>query len=314
MSHVTGPSLSGSSLRAHKTWRTLEPAHGMIYFVPEAAEEYGRLGIAVADVSGKGVPAALYMMVTKGLLDATTTLKFATGIINIWKHEPADLVAWWKSQSPARQARLFLGLGVSHGPLIGESWAKPLAKMKTFLDGIDTAVLPRERLCLAALGPKMLELSRERTAGAHPYMVSARHTAFARKTLGKDAILAPELGELPINARRKNRQFLTQRGRRGFLAVGARQHGQRAVAIGETGNPRNALLELRNQLSLGKFLEGERVGQIVDVLAGAAEMYQLDGQFSVHRRHAFFEEILDRLHVVVGLGLELLDQSRRESG
>ena len=33
------------ALRARKTWRTLEPLHGMVYFVPEAADAYERLGI-----------------------------------------------------------------------------------------------------------------------------------------------------------------------------------------------------------------------------------------------------------------------------
>ncbi len=128
------------------------------------------------------------------LLDATSTIKFATGILNIWKHEPADVAAWFNGQSPERQSRVMLGLGVSHGPIIGDAWAKPLAKMRAFLDGLDAAGMPRDHMCLAALGPKMLELSARRTAGAHPYMVSANHTAFARQTMGPDALLAPELG------------------------------------------------------------------------------------------------------------------------
>ena len=146
------------------------------------------------------------------LLDATTTLTLATGIINIWKHEPADVASWWHGQSTERQARLFLGLGVSHGPLIGESWGQPLARMRDFLDGLDAAAMPPERLCLAALGPKMLELSAARTAGAHPYMVSARHTAFARATMGPDAVLAPEQGVVletdPDKAREIARGFV----------------------------------------------------------------------------------------------------------
>jgi hypothetical protein len=36
---------AAEALVAHKTWRTVEPLHGMIYFVPEAAEAYARLGI-----------------------------------------------------------------------------------------------------------------------------------------------------------------------------------------------------------------------------------------------------------------------------
>jgi len=32
-------------LTARKTWRTVEPLHGMVYFAPEAAESYRRLGL-----------------------------------------------------------------------------------------------------------------------------------------------------------------------------------------------------------------------------------------------------------------------------
>jgi probable F420-dependent oxidoreductase len=45
---------------------------------------------------------------------------------------------------------------------------------------------------LAALGVKMLELARARTAGAHPYFVPVEHTLEARGILGDDRVLAPE--------------------------------------------------------------------------------------------------------------------------
>lgn len=151
------------------------------------------------------------------LLDATSRIRFATGILNIWKHEPADVAAWFAGQSPERQARLMLGLGVSHGPLIGEAWAKPLTKMRAFLEELEAAGMPADHLCLAALGPKMLELSAQRTAGAHPYMVTAHHTALARQTLGPDALLAPELGVVlesdPAKAREIARGFVTHYAR-----------------------------------------------------------------------------------------------------
>src|SRR5690606_31480801 len=108
------------------------------------------------------------------LLDATSRIKLATGIINVWRHEPAELAAWWRGQSPERQARLVLGLGVSHGFLIGEDYEKqsPISRMQAFLDGLEAAGMPSDRVCLAALGPRMLELAGERTAGAHPYLTS----------------------------------------------------------------------------------------------------------------------------------------------
>ena len=158
----------------------------------DAARELEGLGFGTVWVPG-GVDDGVLASLDR-LLDATTTLNFATGIINIWKHEPADVAAWFNGQPADRQARVLLGLGVSHGPLIGDAWAKPLVKMRTFLDGLDAAGMPRDHLCLAALGPKMLEMSAARTAGAHPYMVTASHTAFARQTMGPDALLAPELG------------------------------------------------------------------------------------------------------------------------
>lgn len=147
------------------------------------------------------------------LLSATRTMTLATGILNIWKHEPADVGAWWRSQSPERQARLMIGVGVSHAPAIGEAYQRPLEKMRGYLQSLLAEGLPRESLCVAALGPKMLELSAEFTAGAHPYLVTPEHTAIARKTLGPDALLAPEQGVVletdPAKARALARQALT---------------------------------------------------------------------------------------------------------
>jgi probable F420-dependent oxidoreductase len=67
--------------------------------------------------------------------------------------------------------------------------------MRAFLDGLDAAdePLPRDRRCLAALAPRMLELSRDRTRGATPYFVPVAHTAAARAALGDGPLLAPEV-------------------------------------------------------------------------------------------------------------------------
>ena len=201
-----------------------------VRFAPEgreAAAELEALGFGTVWIPGgidDGVIASL-----DALLDATSRVKLATGIINIWKHDPADLAAWWQGQSPERQARLFLGLGVSHGPLIGEAWAKPLAKMTSFLDGLDAAGMPSDRLCLAALGPKMLELAASRTAGAHPYMVTTKHTAIARRAMGADALLAPEQGVVlegdPTKAREIARGFVQHYARLPNYANNWRREG-----------------------------------------------------------------------------------------
>jgi len=131
------------------------------------------------------------------LLDATERAVIATGIINIWKHEPEEIAGWWKALPTARAERVLLGIGVSHGPLIGEAWAKPLAKTRDWLEKALVAGIPAQSLCVAALGPKMLELSAELTAGAHPYLITPEHTAEARAILGPDGLLAPEQGVIP---------------------------------------------------------------------------------------------------------------------
>ena len=129
-----------------------------------------------------------------GLLDATRTMPLCTGILNIWKLSPADVGAWWAGRSDADRARLMLGLGVSHGPAIGAAYGRPIETMAAYLDRLDAAGVPADRRCLAALGPKMLDLAAARTAGAHPYLVPPEHIALARARMGPDALIATEVG------------------------------------------------------------------------------------------------------------------------
>lgn len=169
----------------------------------EAAAELDELGYGALWIPGgidSGAPADV-----ERLLAATRSTTIATGILNIWKHDPADLAAWFAGLPDAHKARTLLGLGVSHGPIIGEGWGKPLEVVGKFLDGLDAAGMDSSNLCLAALGPKMVALSGERTAGAHPYLVTPEHTARARAILGPGKLLAPEQGvilaEDPAGAR-----------------------------------------------------------------------------------------------------------------
>jgi probable F420-dependent oxidoreductase len=127
------------------------------------------------------------------LLAATSAITIATGVLNVWMHPAADVAAWWHALAPGSRDRVLLGLGVSHAALIGDTWARPLAVMRAYLDELDAAGLPARARCLAALGPKMLAVARDRSAGAHPYNVTVAHTAAARADLGPGALLAPEV-------------------------------------------------------------------------------------------------------------------------
>jgi probable F420-dependent oxidoreductase len=146
------------------------------------------------------------------LLEATGRLVVATGIVNVWSYDPAELAAEYVSLAEEFPDRLLVGIGIGH-PEATSQYATPLAAMRAFLDGLDEAdtPLPRDRRCLAALGPKMLELCRTRSRGSHTYFVPVAHTRAARAELGADALLAPELAcvvdEDPDSARAKARRY-----------------------------------------------------------------------------------------------------------
>ena len=130
----------------------------------------------------------------RAYLEATTTLTVATGILNVWRHEPADVAAGHADLRRDFGDRFLLGVGIGH-PEATSEYKKPLAKMRDFLDGLDNAdrPVPRDERVVAALGPKMLELAAERSLGAHPYFTPVEHTRFARERIGSGALLAPEV-------------------------------------------------------------------------------------------------------------------------
>jgi probable F420-dependent oxidoreductase len=192
---TTGDVASGSR---HETrlgrigiW-TMELRFGDPGQIIEAAAEVEQLGFGTLWIPGT-MGGDLLNDVMR-LLSATRTAVIATGILNIWMHDAGDVAAWWGNLSAEYQARFLLGLGVSHGTTVGPAYHKPLAAMKDYLAQLSARALPAESLCLAALGPKMLELARDKTSGAHPYLVTPEHTAAARATLGPGPFLAPEQG------------------------------------------------------------------------------------------------------------------------
>ena len=136
------------------------------------------------------------------LASATERITIATGIASIYARGPMTMTSGWKAVSEAFAGRFLLGLGVSHQPAVegmrNQTYGPPLATMRTYLDAMDAALYlaaaptVEPQRCLAALGPKMLELAATRTRGAHPYYVPPEHTAVAREVMGPDALLAPE--------------------------------------------------------------------------------------------------------------------------
>ncbi|WP_317931794.1 TIGR03620 family F420-dependent LLM class oxidoreductase [Halioxenophilus sp. WMMB6] len=128
------------------------------------------------------------------LLAATESICVATGILNLWLHEPTDVAKWFLALPKRDQRRVMLGVGVSHRPLIGEVWQKPVVATREFCDALLDAGLPSDNLCLGALGPQMITLARDLTAGAHPFLTTPAHTQKARDILGVGKLLAPVQG------------------------------------------------------------------------------------------------------------------------
>ncbi|ADB29522.1 Coenzyme F420-dependent N5 N10-methylene tetrahydromethanopterin reductase-like protein [Kribbella flavida DSM 17836] len=115
------------------------------------------------------------------LVEATSTIKFVSGILAVDTYTPEEVSALYKTLESAHPGRFTVGLGGAHGP-------KPLATLNQFLDQLDG--VPVEHQLLAALGPRMLKLARERTSGAYPFLVTPEYTAEARATLGTDKLLS----------------------------------------------------------------------------------------------------------------------------
>jgi len=156
------------------------------------------------------------------LLANTSDLVVASGIANIYARDPISAAAAQKGLNEQSGGRFLLGLGVSHIPLVEgvrrHEYGKPVATMRAYLQAMAEApyksVAPAEKpkTILAALGPKMLELSARQTDGAHPYNVTPEHTREARSILGADKLLCVEQAALlesnPAKARARAREFL----------------------------------------------------------------------------------------------------------
>jgi probable F420-dependent oxidoreductase len=161
----------------------------------------------------------------QNLLGATRTAVIATGILNLWMHEPEETAREHARLVAEHGNRFLCGIGISHRPLIDRvkepgTYRKPIEMMARYLDGLDAAptALAADNRVLAALGPKMLELARSRTAGTHPYLVTPELTRQARDGVGPDRLVASEqaivLETDPTKARALARQHLS-----GYLSL-----------------------------------------------------------------------------------------------
>src|SRR6201997_3431929 len=124
------------------------------------------------------------------LLESTTTLKVATGIVNIWTAAAKPVAESFHRINAAYPGRFVLGVGVGH-PEAHTEYRKPYEALVSYLDELDEYGVPANQRVLAAQGPRVLKLSAERAAGAHPANATPEHAAQARAIIGPNALLAP---------------------------------------------------------------------------------------------------------------------------
>jgi probable F420-dependent oxidoreductase len=183
-----------------RVWRGAEQE---IVGVSREVEQLGYRAIWLGGAPGD-------LALPRSILAATQSLTVATGILNVWLSSPLEVAMACAELHASYPGRFLLGLGTSHAthlqPL-GLRYEKPYEKMLQYLDALDRATPPvaQQNRVMAALGPRYLRLAAQRSAGAHPYLVTPRHTANARELLGDSPLLAPEmrvvLDENPAEAR-----------------------------------------------------------------------------------------------------------------
>jgi probable F420-dependent oxidoreductase len=125
------------------------------------------------------------------LIEATTTLTLGTSIVNMWKDDAHTVAASFARIEGRYPGRFLLGVGAGHREAT-EEYARPYDTLARYVDVLLGDGVPAGSLVLAALGPRVLRLAAERTAGAIPYLVTPQHTRLAREILGPGPLLAPE--------------------------------------------------------------------------------------------------------------------------
>ncbi|MGZ4435017.1 MAG: TIGR03620 family F420-dependent LLM class oxidoreductase [Trebonia sp.] len=137
---------------------------------------------------------------------ATKRARVASGIISVDRFGADEVAALFTDLEATHPGRFVVGLGGAHGP-------NPLPTLTAYLDRLDS--VPARSRVMAALGPRMLDLARDRAAGAFPVLVTPDYTARARSRLGGDTTLAIE--QLVVVETDPERARAIARGPLGFL-------------------------------------------------------------------------------------------------
>ncbi|HYK33129.1 MAG TPA: LLM class F420-dependent oxidoreductase [Streptosporangiaceae bacterium] len=245
-----------------QNWRGLLGPFGIWRSVsmvtPGLAAELERLGYGALWLGGS--PRADLAIVDK-LLAATNELVVATGIVNMWQSDAHEVAASYARIESRHPGRFLLGVGAGHREAITQ-YAKPYDTITTYVDALLADGVPAGSLVLAALGPKMLRLAAERTAGAHPYLVTPAYVEQAREVMGAGPLLAVEHKAVIDSDAQAARAIGRPRVHRPYLGL-----------VNYTNN-------LRRLGWTDEDLEGEGSDALIDALVARGDPDQVAAQLS----------------------------------
>jgi probable F420-dependent oxidoreductase len=226
---------------------------------PQLAADIERLGFGTLWL---GSSPAGDLVQAEELLDATSTLMLATSIVNMWQDQPEDVAGSFARVQRRHPGRFLLGVGAGHREAT-QQYARPYETLARYIDVLQAGGVPRGSLVLAALGPKVLGLARDRAAGAIPYLVPPGHTRRARAVLGSGPLLAPEHKVVPDT------------------------DPDRARALGRTTvQPHLGMVNYTSNLRrLGwseEDLSGDGSDTLIDALVAHGSPAQIAGQLTLH--------------------------------
>jgi probable F420-dependent oxidoreductase len=155
---------------------------------PDIAAAVEQLGFGAIWLGGSPVG---HLAIVDQLLAATKSLIVGTSIVNIWKDDATVVATSYARIEAAFPGRFLLGVGAGHPEAIAH-YASPYDALAGYVDQLQADHVPAHGIVVAALGPRVLRLAADRTAGAIPYLVPPEHTRQAREILGPDRLLAPE--------------------------------------------------------------------------------------------------------------------------
>ncbi len=202
---------------AHSDLNSADPATAAA--IATELEELGFSTLWMAGGPGNNLPQIA------NVIRGTSRIRVASGILSVDRVPAAEVTAAYAALEQTNPGRFVVGLGGAHG-------TKPLATLTSYLDEVEP-VVPRSELILSALGPRMLELARDRTAGAYPYLVTPDYVASAREILGGDRQLAVLLDVIPEADPARAREMAREGGMRFLVTVPGYAANLRRMGFGD---------------------------------------------------------------------------------